>query len=238
LLKKAIDRFIKLTKAFITFTRHILSYTFLENKSTYIGEDRWTQLFEQDKQAIQERIAEGDEEAFADLFDHYYTLLRPFVWKFTQSPMETEDILQETFIRVWLSRDKLPDVDNLHSWIFTIASRQCLTLMRGNLSNRKKMGALQQQESTRSIETPADTAQVAEITRLVTIVVNQMPLQRQRIYRMSREEGLKPAAIADKLSLSVQTVKNVLVTALKEIRDQLTAAGHLMSLLYLLHHFL
>jgi hypothetical protein len=61
--------------------------------------------------------------------------------------------------------------------------RQCLTLMRGNLSNRKKMGALQQQESTRSIETPpADTAQVAEITRLVTIVVNQMPLQRQRIY--------------------------------------------------------
>jgi RNA polymerase sigma-70 factor (family 1) len=210
----------------------------LDNKATYTGEDRWTRLFEQDKQAIQERIAEGDEEAFADLFDHYYTLLRPFVWKFTQSPAETEDILQETFIRVWLSRDKIPAIDNLHSWIFTIASRQCLTLMRGNLSNRKKMGALQQQESARIMETPADTAQVAEITRLVTEIVNRMPPQRQRIYRMSREEGLKPAAIAEALSLSVQTVKNALVTALREIRDQLTAAGHLISLLYLLHHFL
>jgi RNA polymerase sigma-70 factor (ECF subfamily) len=64
-----------------------------------------------------------------------------------------------------------------------------------------------------------------------------MPPQRQRIYRMSREQGLKPADIAEALSLSVNTVKNVLVTALKEIRNHLAAAGHVISLLYVLIMF-
>jgi RNA polymerase sigma-70 factor (ECF subfamily) len=183
-------------------------------------------------------IAEGDEQAFAGLFNQYYPLLRPFVWKFTKSEVETEEILQETFIRVWLSRDKIPAIENLHAWIFKIASRQCLTLLRENLSNRKKMTGLLQRESERFSETPADSAHVAELTRLVTLAVNQMPSQRQRIYRMSREEGLKPAAIAEALSLSVNTVKNVLVIALKEIRNHLADAGHVISLLYAFYLFL
>jgi RNA polymerase sigma factor (sigma-70 family) len=210
----------------------------LKDKAHYIEGEQWIHFFEDEKQAMLQRIAEGDEDVFTRLFQHYYTLLRPFVWKFTQSAADTEEILQETLIRVWLSRDKLPGIDNLHSWIFTIASRQCLSAMRVNLSNRKKMVALEQRETTKVIETPADSAQVAELTRLVGEAVSQMPPQRQRIYRMSREEGLKPAAIAVILSLSVHTVKNVLVTALKEIRDQLTAAGHLVSFLYILFHFL
>ncbi len=183
-------------------------------------------------------IAEGDEQAFASLFQQYYPLLRPFVWKFTKSAVETEEILQETFIRVWLSRDKLPAIENVHAWIFTIASRQCLMFLRENLNERKKISGLMRKESGRFVETPADKAHVAELTRIVSQCVNQMPAQRQRIYRMSREEGLKPAAIAAALSLSVNTVKNVLVTALREIREQLANAGHVISLLYFFQHFL
>ena len=212
---------------------------FLENKPTHTSEEEWTPLFAADKRAIQQRIVEGDEEAFAKLFHHYYTVLRPFVLKFTQSSSETEDILQETFIRIWLSRDKLPEIDNLQSWIFTIASRQCLMYLRKDLTNRrKKEASAWQQKANRVMETPADATEVAEITRIVAEAVNQMPPQRQRIYRMSREDGLKPAAIAEALDLSVHTVKNVLVTALKEIRDHLTDSGHWISLLYLLVHFL
>lgn len=193
-----------------------------------------THFFEQDNQPLQQLIAEGDEEAFAKLFNHYYRLLRPFVWKFTQSQDDTEEILQDTFIRVWLSRDKLPEIENLRGWIFTIASRQCLEAMRRRLNTQKKMAGFQQQEVTRSVETPADCIHLAEITHLVASAIDQMPPQRQRIYRMSREEELKPAEIAEALALSVSTVKNVLVIALKEIRDYLAAAGHNIPLIYVI----
>jgi RNA polymerase sigma-70 factor (ECF subfamily) len=182
------------------------------------------------------RIADGDEAAFAVLFNHYYPRLRPFVLKFTASAHGSEEILQETFIRVWLSRDQLPDIENLPAWLYTIASRQCLTALRKDLNTRKKLDHLRLLTS-HVTETPADTAQLSEITRLVHEAITLMPPARQRIYRMSREEGLKPAEIAKTLSLSVSTVKNVLVTALREIRDHLALAGIRVGLLWLLLHF-
>jgi RNA polymerase sigma-70 factor (ECF subfamily) len=183
------------------------------------------------------RIAEGDEKAFTDLFNFYYTLLRPFILKFSKLPEDAEEIIQETFIRVWLNRDKLIEIVNFHSWIFTIASRLCLMLIRKNLNNQKKAIAYDQKQLSNVSETPADSFQVAEITRLINKAVNLMPPQRKRIYRMSREEGMKPADIAKSLSLSVHTVKNVLVTALKEIRGYLLDAGHIVSLILIFKLF-
>jgi len=143
-------------------------------------------------------------------------------------------MLQETFLRVWLNRDQLPGIENLQAWIFTIASRQCLHAIRTELNHRKKLAALQVRESDREANTPLESTQLAEINRLVAQAINGMPPQRRRIYRMSREQGLKPAAIAEALSLSVATVKNALVTALKDIRQHLGAAGHTLSLVFII----
>jgi RNA polymerase sigma-70 factor (ECF subfamily) len=51
------------------------------------------------------------------------------------------------------------------------------------------------------------------------------PQQRRRIYQLSREEGLKPSEIAARLDLSVSTVKNTLLSALKTIRDNIEESG-------------
>jgi len=180
-------------------------------------------------------ISDGDEKAFAILFNHYYPLIRPFVWKFTQSARDTEEILQETFIKIWLHRYKMTEIGHLRAWIFKIASRECLYILRKNLHYRQKMAALQQESGIVNLEeTPAELVQVAEISRIVQKAVAQMPVQRKRIYQMSRDEGMKPGEIAEALSLSVSTVKNVLSTSLKYIRDRLVAAGHFFLLVCLL----
>lgn len=185
------------------------------------------------------RIAAGDEAAFTEFFNFYHPLLRPFVSKFFIEPAATDEVLQETFIRVWLNRDKLPELDNVQAWLYTIASRQCLTALRKDLLHRKKREQWQKLEKE-SIENdkPDEMAILAEIKDLVAEAIRKMPPARQRIYRMSREEGLKPAQIAGELSLSVNTVKNVLVAALKEIRDYLSERGHLLpAVLFLLTNF-
>jgi len=55
--------------------------------------------------------------------------------------------------------------------------------------------------------------------------IDSMPKQRKRIYKMSREEGLKPAEIAAILSLSVSTIKNTLSTSLRDLRQFLLSMG-------------
>ena len=181
------------------------------------------------------QIAEGNERAFFLLFTAYSPLIRPFARKIALSEKAAEDILQETFIRIWLSRDKLANVENLKGWVFTVAANECMRYMRNKLTYEKKTEELQHRQEQDPYCTPLDFVQANEISRIVQSIVNKMPAQRKTIYQMSRNQGLKPAAIADQLSLSVGTVKNVLSGALKEIRQGLVQSGITVSLL--LYHF-
>lgn len=181
------------------------------------------------------RIAEGDEAAFFTLFSEYAPLIRPFARNVTHSADDAEEILQETFIRIWLHRDKITEIENLRSWIFTVAARESMRYMREKLTYERKVGESIQQIPAQTSITPLHYAQLAEVQRVIRETVAAMPAQRKLIYQLSREEGLKPSAIAEKLSLSVGTVKNVLSHALKDIREVLTTSGIPLSLL--VYHF-
>ena len=52
------------------------------------------------------QIAEGDERAFSALYYRYDTMLYVFLMKLTRSEAAAEELLQETFLRLWLHRDK------------------------------------------------------------------------------------------------------------------------------------
>ena len=181
------------------------------------------------------QIAEGNEQAFFMLFTAYSPLIRPFARKIALSEMAAEDILQETFIRIWLNREKLTNVENLKGWIFTVAANECMRYMRNKLTYEKKTEELQHRQEKDQNCTPLDFVETNDISRIIQSIVNKMPPQRKIIYQMSRNQGLRPAAIADQLSLSVGTVKNVLSGALKEIRQGLLQAGITVALV--LYHF-
>lgn len=185
------------------------------------------------EKAIQRRVSEGDEKAFTLLFNHYYPLLRPLVAGYAVTDADREEILQETFVRVWMHRDKLSEIEQLDKWIFRVASRECLNMLRKNVRDRRRLCLIEEEAVTFCETTPADTLYLSELSRLVQQAVDLMPPRRKLIYEMSRAEGMKPTEIAEKLSLSVSTVKNVLCTSLKSIRDYLAASGVPLLVIYL-----
>ncbi|ANE53194.1 RNA polymerase sigma factor [Flavisolibacter tropicus] len=193
-----------------------------------------TEKINDDKKLL-ESIAEGDEQAFLMLFKRFAPLIRPFARHITHCEKGAEDILQETFMRVWLYRDKLPEIHNLKSWIFTVAAHECMRYMRQKLTYEKKVKESETHSLKSENTSPLDFVQLNEINGVVKKVVNAMPPQRKLIFQMSRDQGLKPSAIANHLELSVGTVKNVLSLALKEIREHLVRSGIPLSIL--LYHF-
>ena len=183
--------------------------------------------FLQDEKNLLQQIAQGDEKAFATLFYAYLTHLQPYIMKLTRSAEDTEEVIQETFMRLWMSRDKLEEVRALHAWIYTIAANECYKYLKKKSNRQHGISDLEKADA-RSAEHPSALhgIHLKEINRLVTEAVGQLPLRRRRIYQMSRDEDMKIPEIAAALRLSPNTVKNTLVKALGFIRKYLASKGH------------
>lgn len=176
------------------------------------------------------QMAEGDEQAFAVLFYRYLPILQPFAIKFTKSADAAEEIIQDTFLRVWLNRDKIEGVENVKAWLYRYASNECLNYLRKTLNRAKAIDILEFHHPKQSNVT-TETINLNDINALVTEAVNKLPQQRKRIYQMSRNEGMNISEIAEALDLSPNTVKNALVISLKTIREYLNKHGIVLSTL-------
>ncbi|WP_346318034.1 sigma-70 family RNA polymerase sigma factor [Chitinophaga sp. YIM B06452] len=177
-------------------------------------------------------IAEGDEAAFRELFHAYVPQLEPLVMHLTKTASVTEDIIQETFLRVWLNRDKLPAIENPRSWLLRIIFYQSFTWLRRRSVHHKALDAMARgDEEMRS--TTEEAVAYAAMLRLVGEAVQQLPSQAKKIYKLSRENGLRIPEIAAQLELSPNTVKNSLVRSLQAIRRHMEAGGYWLPLIVL-----
>jgi len=180
-----------------------------------------------DEKHLLQLIAEGDEEAFSTLFYTYLGPLQPFIMKLTHSATDTEEVIQETFIRLWVGRDRLTQVRSLNAWIFTIAANECYKYLKKRNSRENGLSGLAEAGTGDGEELSTfHTLQLKEIHRLIAEAVHLLPERRRRIYQMSRDEGMKIPEIAAALHLSPNTVKNTLVISLGFIRKYLADKGH------------
>ncbi len=177
--------------------------------------------------ALFQLIAEGDETAFRELFHAYVPQLQPLVMHLTKTASVTEDIIQETFLRVWLSRDKLAAIENPRSWLLRIVFYQSFTWLRRQAVHHKAIDAIARKQDDAGMQSSTeDAVAYAAVVRLVGEAVQQLPAQAKRIYLLSRESGLRIPEIAEQLGLSPNTVKNSLVRSLQAIRRHIEASGH------------
>jgi RNA polymerase sigma-70 factor (family 1) len=190
------------------------------------------------EQELVHAIYNGDERSFLLLFRKYAPLITPFIRNITYNEVDAEEIIQEVFIRIWLYRDKLPEIENLKNWIFTVTGNESMRYIRKRLTYEKNLAESNKSGTLHAVPTPEEYTQLAEINKAINEAVNAMPPQRKLIYQLSREQGLKPSEIATKLSLSVGTVKNVLSQSLKDIREHLINSGIPLNMVFFIIYLL
>jgi RNA polymerase sigma-70 factor (ECF subfamily) len=170
-----------------------------------------------EERALLGRIAGGDEAAFRQLFHSYNKVLQPFVFKLTRSQDAAEEVLQEVFLKIWLHREKLTGVENPKAYIVRIVSNECLDYLQASAKNDRLVEALRRSPAP-DYPCPEQSLSYRETERRIHDAIDQLPLARRQIYRMSREQYKRIPEIANELNLSNSTVKNQLVKALKSIR--------------------
>ena len=165
-----------------------------------------------------DRIAAGNEEAFAELYHQYNPKLSAFLIRLSRSEYIAQEMVQETFLRLWINRTKLKEVNNASAWLYKIASNVSYTYLKTQANRKRLLESVAVEPVTESFLPSLDSRQLDLIIRKT---VDQLPERRQEIYRLSREQGLTHQQIADQLNLSSNTVKNQIALSLKFIYEQI-----------------
>lgn len=166
-------------------------------------------------------MAEGDEAAFAHIFNTFRPKAYTYIIKLTGSAAIAEDAIQDIFLKIWKDRSKLGHIDNFNAYLHRMAHNHAYSGFRVMAREELILAELKQ-------ETPPDTAHPEqillsrEIRAQIRELVNQLSPQQRAVFLLSRDAGLKQEEIARKLDISVLTVKKHMGIAMRIMRDEIS----------------
>ena len=179
-------------------------------------------------------IAEGNQQAFCNLFELFKQKVYSYSYHFTRSSFTAEEITQEVFMKIWVSRESMAAVENLDAWISTVTRNLCFNYLK-KMALEKRLNRVIAQKDVTAEENVDQYIAYKDQLSLLDAALDQLSPQQKLIFRLNRDQGLKNEEIAHRLNLSPNTVKTHLVIALRKIRHFLkTHASHIIVLLLLL----
>lgn len=180
-----------------------------------------------------QRLIDGRNSVVELIYSKYHIKVYNLAMRFLKDKDLASEIVQETFIKLWVNRGKLDPSGNLWLYIFVIAKRLSLNKLRE--INRSQNLFEKLVSRIERIHNPTeDTILEKDLLSFTEKIITTLPSQQQKVYRLSREEGLTHKEIATKLHISSSTVNNQLTDALKKLRTELKYCDILYLLVLLL----
>lgn len=174
-----------------------------------------------------------DNDAFEVFFKKHYPHLCVYCKvKFGFDIELAEDIINTSFIKLWETRQTLTTDVSPKSYLYKIINNTSLNIIKHE--KVKEQYALATLKTTSEIaeQSSLDTVDLKQLRADIDTAIAELPEQMRRIFELSRFEGLKYAAIATRLNISVNTVETQMSRALKKLREKLS--GYLAFFLFAL----
>lgn len=199
---------------------------------------------ESDTTTFISRLQQGDEEAFEWLFKTYYPRLKRFASKFLTGDGVAEDVVQDSFVRLFEHRDQLSG-EALSSLLFTMVRNQCLNYLKHQalVQGYQHETLKQQNDSERlyafDMKGRADEPLLMEeLQRQLHQVMEQLPQRSQEIFYLSRQKGMKNKEIAEQLGISVKAVEKHISKVLAALRENIRRNSDFESFIALLLYYM
>jgi len=160
------------------------------------------------------KVSAGDEDAFRQLFLKYHQQLGIHIFRITNSVDIAEEIVQDVFLKIWMSRETLVRVRNFKAYLFVISKNHTLNCLR-KLSRERIYKKEWEDSSVKILTSESDSSN--RYYCLLDEAIDLLPPQQQKVYLLSRHERLRYTEIANRLNLSCETVKKYLQIATASI---------------------
>lgn len=173
----------------------------------------------ENESSLIKQVIEGSEQAFNKVYKQYAPRLYGFCYQWTKSREDAEEIVQETFIKLWATRNNISNRNSLKPLLFTIAHRQIIDLFRQRVRSVTFEDYLIVKDSLQDM---SDTLEYEQYMEIVEHSLQFLPQNQQRIFRMSKLESVPYEEIAKRLNLSVKTIKNESSLGTRTLHDIVT----------------
>ena len=182
------------------------------------------------------QLQNGSNEAFEFLYKTYSPRLYGFVLKLTHSSDMADEVVQETFIKIWENRRTImPDL-SFKSYVFMIARNHVINVFRRqtvitNLEEYKEY----QNDISLSENNSEKQAEANDLKAYIEKAKKHLTPRQLQIFELSKEKGLSNQEIADLLKISKQSVKNQLSASLHTLQSYFNS--RMWALLPLLYYY-
>lgn len=175
---------------------------------------------------IIQRTKDGDKEAFRIIVQHYQRMVFSLALKMVCDEDDAKDIVQETFIKVWVNLRKYNEQQDFTTWIYTIATRLCLD----RLKKKKLTIPLPEDYSVlHHYYTEADgqrTLENKEWISIVRTITDGLSEKQKLVFTLIQLEGLSSSEAEQITGMDAKQIKSNLYVARQTVKERLKKRGY------------
>lgn len=164
------------------------------------------------------RIAEGDQNAFAEIYFRYSKELYRYCANTVDNKEDCEEIIQHVFVSLWERREEL-EIDSLRAYLFSSVKYKIIRYIKHQAVRRRY------EEHYRHFETtyvnPVELEQATPMSPLHTRLsesLQGLPTRCREAFQLRLEQNLSNSEIAQRMRISKSTVEDYMKTALAHLR--------------------
>lgn len=168
------------------------------------------------------RIAlHDDAEAFEQLFYDYFPPLCVFANRYLDDKEVCEDIVQDTFLKIWNNRKEQEVTTSVRNFLLTSVKNNCLNYLKRKDLEETYVRRRTEQVADGFFVSHDDLYTTRELEQLIETALGKLPENVCEVFEMNRFEGITYARIAEVRRISVKTVEAYMSKALKLLREEL-----------------
>lgn len=140
-------------------------------------------------------------------------------FRFMGNREESEDIVQEVYVKLWGLRLELDKYDSIEALAIRITRNLCLDHLRKRKTGQQAMSSERIKEDDRDFETPELSLEKKEEKALVHMLIAELPEPQRSLVHLRHIEGKEYEEMADMVNMNVNAIRVSLSRARKQMKE-------------------
>ncbi|MDR2449629.1 MAG: RNA polymerase sigma-70 factor [Prevotellaceae bacterium] len=189
-------------------------------------------IHDKDDEYLLHLLRQGGKDAFTRIYERYHKMLYALSYKYLKSQAAAEDAVQHVFVKLWEHHADIIVMVNLRNYLYSMTKNYILNHIR-NAHNAVAHNYRMAQVAGAVEDNLFETIERKELRAMFYQAIKLLPAQKREICLLKMEDKLSNQEIADKMQLSINTVKTHYAQAIKLLRAAMSKMFQLTGLFIL-----
>jgi RNA polymerase sigma-70 factor (family 1) len=190
-----------------------------------------------DEASLVRAAADGDQVAYGRLYSFYYPQLYNSIVFMAQSHEDAQEIIHETFLKIWKAKESLLLVRSFEDYAYTLAKNLLFNLLKRKKTGQRIIQSLTDQSISNAGPSPDQDLLYKQYYQTAIDAINQLSEQKRKIFLLRTQENLSLGEIADEMGISISAVKKHLYAAFESVKEALRMSTGEVLLFLLLYFY-